>query len=122
MGMAGIFGVLFPGKGNMPVEPPGQIEDTAKNSLPVEPSGEYSFLQKLLQCDETHAVAIAKQFEKITGETLENAELIPTDKKSRILQVETANKVYYLKISSVNVLREIREDSMTGDPIFQIIY
>ena len=67
-------------------------------------------------------MAIAKQFEKITGETLENAELIPTDKKSRILQVETANKVYYLKISSVNVLREIREDSMTGDPIFQIIY
>jgi len=123
MGIVGLVGALFHKKGHMPLEPTRQGgNNMAEMTTPVEFSGEYIFLQELLLCDETHAIKIADEFERITGQKLENAELVPTDKKSKTLCTKTADKTYYLKISSVNVLREIREDSVTGEVIFQIIY
>lgn len=107
----------------MPIEPNRHaLSNEREEKINMDPAGEYVFLQELLLCDETHAVEIATNFEKITGKKLEKAELVPTEKKSRILKVETSDKTYYLKINSLNVLYKICEDSMTGNIIFQIIY
>lgn len=118
-----IFDALFHKKERMPIEPNGHaLSNEREVRLNMDPIGEYVFLQEILLCDETHAVEIATNFEKITGKKLEKVELVPTEKKSKILKVETPDKTYYLKINSLNVLNKICEDSMAGNIIFQIIY
>ena len=48
--------------------------------------------------------------------------MVPIEEKYRLLKVETEDKTYYLRINSVNVLYQLREDSNDGNVISQIIY
>ncbi len=123
MGMASIINILFGDRGHMPYEPnkKGFTSTTEKVQI-HEPRDEYIFLQELLSCDEEHAVEIAEIFEDVTGKKLEDAELVPTEKKVKILKIVTSDKEYYLKISSVNVLKEIREGSMDGEVKYLMMY
>ena len=125
MGMVSVFGALFHKKGRMPIEVSGQNVDAhneRQEILNVQPAGEYIFLQELLLCDEAHAAEIAEVFEEVTRKKLENAELVPTEKKSKLLKVDTSDKTYYLQVSSINELDKICEDSENGEVIYQIIY
>lgn len=81
-----------------------------------------AMLMKLLNCDEKHAEDIETEFEDVTGAKIENAELMPTEKKTRLVKVQAQGKSYYLKINSVGMLTEIREDKVDGDILLQVIY
>lgn len=123
MGIISVFGSLFHKSGHLPIELCEQSkDDEGEKTIHMETTGEYTFLQELLLCDEADAVEIAETFEKVTGKKLENAELVPTEKKSKILKVETLDRLYFLKVSSINVLSKISEDSEGGEVIYQIIY
>lgn len=124
-----VFGALFHKKGNMPLEPAKTVENVKTNETPptggaqtAEFKGEYAFLQELASCDETQAVEIAKIFEDVTGHKLEKAESVSTEKSYILLKVDTPEKSYYLTISMSKLLRMIREDSVKGKIIYQIIF
>ena len=79
-------------------------------------------LMELLGCDEKHAAEIAREFEEATKKQIESVELIPTETKAGLLKVQTQGSEYYLKISSLGKLLEIREGSADGKILFQVIY
>ena len=123
MGIMGMFDVFLHSKEHMPIERKREKNINNVNEITnLESEGKFAFLQEVLLCDDVHAVKIAEDFENATGKQLEWVEVIPTRKKSIILRTGTEEKSYYLKVNSVKVLNEIREDSMTGKIIFQIIY
>lgn len=122
MVIASIFGI-FQKKSRMPVEPVDtQSQDVENIVANTECTGKHAFLQEILKCDETKAARIADEFKEITGEEMEHVKEIPTEKNVKILEVSTPEKAYYLKVNSVNMLREIREDSVDGKLLMQIIY
>ena len=120
MGVFGFLGSVFRKNEVMPVKAEKEIPKNKEQELTFE--GEYVFLQKILNCDEDHAVAIADTFEKVTGQKLEDAELISKEKRTRILRVTSDKNDYYLQISGVNVVNEIRADAKDGEILYQIIY
>ena len=118
MGVFGFLGSVFRKNEVMPVKAEKEISKNKEQELTFE--GEYVFLQKILNCDEDHAVA--DTFEKVTGQKLEDAELISKEKRTRILRVTSDKNDYYLQISGVNVVNEIRADAKDGEILYQIIY
>ena len=120
MGILGFLGSVFQKNEMMPVEAEKEISENKEQKLTFE--GEYIFLQKALNCDENHAVAIADTFEKVTGKKLETAEVVPNEKKTRLLKGNSGENEYYLRITGVNVVREIRADTKDGEILYQIIY
>lgn len=120
MGVFGFLGSVFRKNEVMQVKAEKEISKNKEQELTFE--GEYVFLQKILNCDEDHAVAIADTFEKVTGQKLEDAELISKEKRTRILRVTSDKNDYYLQISGVNVVNEIRADAKDGEILYQIIY
>ena len=120
MGVFVFLGSVFRKNDVMPVKAEKEISKNKEQELTFE--GEYVFLQKILNCDEDHAVAIADTFEKVTGQKLEDAELISKEKRTRILRVTSDKNDYYLQISGVNVVNEIRADAKDGEILYQIIY
>ena len=117
MGVFGLLGSVFRKNEGMPVKAEKEISENKEQELTFE--GKYVFLQKILNCDEDHVVAIADTFEKVTGQKLEDAELISKEKRTRILRVTSGKNDYYLQISGVN---EIRADAKDGEILYQIIY
>ncbi len=79
-------------------------------------------LMKLLNCDEKQVGDIEMEFEDVTGAKIEDAELIPTEKKISLVKVQAQGKEYYLKINSVGMLIEIRADKTDGTVLFQVNY
>ena len=49
-------------------------------------------------------------------------QLISKEKRTRILRVTSDKNDYYLQISGVNVVNEIRADAKDGEILYQIIY
>lgn len=122
MGIASILGAVFYKKHHMPIEPLKQDGEVVVEAAVLEPSGEYIFLQELLKCDEAHAIKIAESFKKTTGKSLEKADPVEIKDKYKIIKVDTGDKTYFLETNSVSVLQEIREDTLQGKVIYQIIY
>lgn len=79
-------------------------------------------LKDLLGCDETKVEKIEEKFKEITGKEIDNVENIPNDKKSYLIKVEADGEIYYLKITSKYLLREIREDKEDGKVLYQVVY
>lgn len=120
MGLLSFLGNAFQKNENMPIKMKEESLQTTEQDLTFK--GEYIFLQELLNCDEAHAVVIADTFTEVTGQPLERAELIPDEKKTRLLKVYSREHNYYLRITAGNKVREIREDTKSGKILYQIIY
>ena len=79
-------------------------------------------LQYLLDCDKEDADAIAELFTEVTGQVIEEAELVPNKKKTRLLRISSGEKNYFIRITMGNQIREIRSDTENGKIMYQIIY
>lgn len=95
---------------------------TSEKEQIVENKEKIDMLIELLGCDELHAKGIENTFQDATQMKMEDIELIPTTKKTKFLKVKAEDKVYYLKVSSLFLLIEIREDTEDGKVIFQVNY
>ena len=79
-------------------------------------------LQDLLNCDKEDADAIAELFTEVTGQVIEEAELVPNKKKTRLLRIYSGEKKYYLRITMRDQIQEIRSDTENGKIMYQVIY
>lgn len=79
-------------------------------------------LAELLECEEEKAEKITEIFRKATGGEIECAKLLPSEKKARLLKVKSGGTEYFLRVSSKNVLKEIREGEEKGTIRYQVNY
>ena len=110
--------LLLSGAGNQQTqEGPAQIMENGGETMTLE-----EYIMSLLDCTDTQAESIRTTFEKVTGRTIQTLGLVPTDTKSRTVEVLAGGSTYYMKVSSSGLLREIRQDSQTGKIIYQVVY
>lgn len=80
-------------------------------------------LETILGCDSQHAEAIENTFGKCVNKEIRGVELVPSERKGNIVKVLVDDgEIYFLKISSIYFLREIRKDSQSGEIIYQVNY
>ena len=85
-------------------------------------SGETGSVETVLSCGEDQAQRIRDIFYKAAGCPLDQVTVVPSELKGTLLMAQCGNFVYYLKVTSVNRLREIRKDDPKGKVVYQVLY
>lgn len=79
-------------------------------------------IEEVLDCGEEKAKQIRDIFQKAVGAPLGPVSAVPRDMKGTLLETRVQDTVYYLKVSSIFRLREIRRDDPKGKVIYQLLY